>query len=235
MTERRLEYLRLSQLQRAPRNPKGHDEAGIATSVGRLGFLEPVIVDERTGRLVGGHGRLDWAQAQQAAGSTPPEGVAVADDGEWMLPTVRGWASRSDADAEAALVALNRLTEAGGWQVPDLVQLLDDLASEPGGLDGTGYTADDLDDLLAQLTDGGQELPPEPTDAAHAEHVGRGDPAPPREVQGLREVGLMFQADHHREYVEHLARLKRAWNEDAAPVVVLRALREAAERVGATV
>lgn len=221
-TARRLEYVRLDELQRAPRNPKAHDEAGIAGSVGRHGFVEPVILDERTGRLVGGHGRLDHLQALRDAGADPPEGVLVDDDGAWQVPAVLGWASRSDADAEALLVALNRLPEAGGWDTRGLYDVLDQLSQDPGGLDGTGYTADDLNDLLASL--GPAEPPPDagPPPPTPSTRAGR------REVQGLREVALTFQQEHHREYLEHLAKLKRAWGEDAAPLVVLRALREAA-------
>lgn len=46
---------------------------------------------------------------------SPPEGVKIGDDGVWLVPILRGWTSRSDADAEAYLVAANRLTERGGW------------------------------------------------------------------------------------------------------------------------
>ena len=46
---------------------------------------------------------------------SPPEDVKIGDDGVWLVPILRGWTSRSDADAEAYLVAANRLTERGGW------------------------------------------------------------------------------------------------------------------------
>ncbi|MEU8356488.1 hypothetical protein AB0C27_10810 [Nonomuraea sp. NPDC048882] len=42
---------------------------------------------------------------------SPPEGVKIGDDGVWLVPILRGWTSRSDAEAEAYLVAANRLTE----------------------------------------------------------------------------------------------------------------------------
>jgi hypothetical protein len=135
------------------------------------------------------------------------------------------WRSRSDAEAEAFIVAANQLTVSGGWQVDVLAEMLQELGDQ-GALDGTGFDADSLDDLLASL--GAGELANAGTDAAHAPRPQRGAAADPREVQGLREVGLMFQADDHREYIEHLTKLKRAWGNDVAPLVVLRALREAA-------
>jgi hypothetical protein len=226
-TSRRIEYVPIDNLERAPRNPKGHDTDGIRASINRHGFVEPVIVDERTGRLVGGHGRLDQLRQLQASGAAPPAGVTTDADGAWCVPVVYGWQSASDAEAEALLIALNRLPEAGGIAAPDvLLAMLDELAQTAHGLDGTGYTADDLDDLLADL--GAGELPEADTDADYAPLPDRAEPQAPRETQGLREVGLMFTADDHREYQALLVVLKKKYAEDAAPVVVLRAMAEAA-------
>lgn len=50
----RLEHVALSQLLRAPRNPKRHDLGALRQSLGRFGYVAPVIVDESTGRLVAG-------------------------------------------------------------------------------------------------------------------------------------------------------------------------------------
>lgn len=221
------EYMPVAELQPAVRNAKNHDQEALGKSLAAFGAMEAVLLDERTGRLVAGHGRTEKLAELQAAGAEPPEGVYVDADGRWCWLVTRGWRSRDDAHAEAAGVALNRVGELGGWQPDVLNAALDEL----WGTDlaaATGWTADQLDDLIAAT--GGLVTDQQPTDAAHAEHVGRGEPQLPREVQGLREVGLMFQADHHRQYLEHLARLKRLWAEDAAPVVVLRALAEAAER-----
>jgi hypothetical protein len=151
----RIEYLPLSELQAAPRNPKGHDEQGIAASINRHGFVEAVIIDGRTGRLVGGHGRVDDLAARKARGDHPPARVTVSEDGEWLVPTSLGWASDSDEDAEHLLLALNQLPQAGGWQPQGLIEILDDLHTSSVGLDGTGFTAEYLDDLMAQVAEGG--------------------------------------------------------------------------------
>lgn len=55
-SERRIELMPLGQLQVAKRNPKKHS-GDISTSVGRFGYAEPILLDERTGRIVAGHGR----------------------------------------------------------------------------------------------------------------------------------------------------------------------------------
>lgn len=126
-TKRRIEYMRLSALPRADRNPKRHDDAGIRASFAQFGYVEPVVIDERTGKLVAGHGRVENLEAAKAAGMDPPEGVLVK-GGEWTVPVMRGWASENDLQADAYLVASNRLTEQGGWDDRALQAMLSEMA-----------------------------------------------------------------------------------------------------------
>ena len=152
-TTRRIEQMPLAEIAPAARNPKEHDDAGIRRSIERFGVAELVLLDERTGRLVAGHGRIkalaDMEHDPRVA--TPPDGVVVAEDGSWTVPVVRGWASRSDAEAEAYLVASNRLTENGGWDNRGLGELLEELA-EQQLLEVTGFSEEDLEKLLADAT-----------------------------------------------------------------------------------
>lgn len=150
---RRIEYMPLDDIQPNPANPKAHDTEIIGDSVGRFGYIDGVVLDDRTGYLISGHGRTKTLRAKRDAGEAPPEGVRLADDGTWLVPVQRGWASRSDADAKAALIALNRTTEVGGWVDESLLGLLEELSDEPDGLVGVGYDRDDLDDLRTRLTE----------------------------------------------------------------------------------
>lgn len=68
----RVEYLPLSSLKLAKRNPKKHECNTIIRSMGRFGYVAPMILDERTGRLVTGHGRLESLQKAKAEGKEPP-------------------------------------------------------------------------------------------------------------------------------------------------------------------
>jgi ParB-like chromosome segregation protein Spo0J len=58
-----IDYVPLDEIAEAHRNPKLHDRRGIRASVTRFGFVEPITIDERTGRLVAGHGRLEQLRA----------------------------------------------------------------------------------------------------------------------------------------------------------------------------
>jgi len=127
----------LSEIMRLPRNPKRHDLDMIHGSVRRFGFLERVIVNRITGRLIAGHGRVDMLQRQKDAGEDAPTGIEVA-GGEWLVPS-----DYVDVPAEleeAASIALNRGTEIGGWDDRALAEILRDINdSTEEGLAGTGY------------------------------------------------------------------------------------------------
>ena len=149
IAQRRIEYVRLCDVPPAFRNPKKHDEPAIQASIHEHGFADAAILDERTQRLVAGHGRTKALVGMKAAGDRVPEGIEVDEDGEWLVPLQRGWSSKSDAHAEAFIIAHNRLTEAGGWDDRVLTSMLHDLATlDPDLFDGLGYSSDELDELF---------------------------------------------------------------------------------------
>lgn len=150
--ELRVEYVPLSDVEGWPRNPKRHDEDGIADSIERFGFSDPVAVDERTGKLVEGHGRVDALRAMKEDGVEPPERIRVDEGGEWLVPVLRGLSFRDDLEAEAYILAHNRLTERGGWDDEQLHAILVDLqAQSEAALRGTAFTAADIDRLAETL------------------------------------------------------------------------------------
>lgn len=151
---RKVEFLPLSQLIKGhnPKNPKAHDLPTLDQSVGRFGFVEPVVVDGRTNQVISGHGRSKTLASMEARGEARPEGIEEGPEGEWLVPTITGWSSRTDTEARAALIALNRTGELGGWVDDSLLEILDELAEYGDtGLEGVGYDADDIEDLEARL------------------------------------------------------------------------------------
>ncbi|MEV8095210.1 hypothetical protein [Kitasatospora sp. NPDC085879] len=153
---RYIDYMPLDDIQPAARNPKGHDDGGLDLSVEQFDFTEPGLMDERTGRLVAGHGRYETLARRRDAGKDAPEGVVVTEDGGWTVPVVRGWASRDDAHAEAYLIASNHLTTRGGWDEAGLADMLSSLEAVDTDLfAATGFDHGQLDALLADLDSGG--------------------------------------------------------------------------------
>lgn len=122
------EYMFLDELHSALRNPKQHDAEMIATSVDRHGFADPIILDERTGRVVAGHGRIEALGLLWSTNPVKtPEHIQVK-SGRWQVPVTRGWASKDDAHAEAFLLTHNHSTIRGGWDMREVEEMLDDLA-----------------------------------------------------------------------------------------------------------
>lgn len=147
MTERTLAYMPLDELVPADVNPKRHDLTALQASMKRFGYTEPIILDERTGKLVAGHGRVEATAALRDSGAEPPDGVRV-DGAQWLVPVVT-WESANDDEAAAYIIAANRITEIGGWHNPDLAPMLATIQASDLGLDGVGYSGDDVALLLS--------------------------------------------------------------------------------------
>lgn len=158
-------YVRLADVVPADRNPKKHAIPDLKASLAEFGFVELPTVDERTGKLVAGHGRLE-ATAElladaEVAGLEPPEGVLVDDGGHWKIPVSRGWASRDDDHAGRYLMASNHLSAKGGWDERARLEYLEELQRAERGLIGTGFTTDDINAMLAEQARRNPEAPPE--------------------------------------------------------------------------
>ena len=115
-----------------PGNPRQGDIGAISKSLERFGQTKPIAVQLSSGHIVAGNHA--W-HAARALGWTH---IAVAKN------------ALTDADATAYLVADNRTEELGTYDFQTLGSLLAQLAREDN-LEGTGYSADDVDDLLKSL------------------------------------------------------------------------------------
>lgn len=172
---RRIEYLPLAEITPDERNPKDHDTETIDSSIGRFGMLDLIVRDERTGRIVSGHGRRKVLAAMAERGEAPPEGIKTDADGEWLVPVITGWSSRTDSEAAAALIAMNRTTELGGWVDDSLLALLEDLEEVDDGLAGVGFTQADIDALSHLTYEASEDTPMRDLDDLYDEV---GDPLP---------------------------------------------------------
>lgn len=201
---RRTEYIPLDHLRADPANPKAHDTGAIDASIGRFGIIDQIVRDDRTGYIISGHGRDETLRQMRDRGDNPPDGVRLDASGNWLVPVIVGWASRTDAEARAALIALNQTTILGGWVDDALLDLLDNLDDYTG----VGFTEDDTDDLRARLEELSTEDVAEPT--KEFENNTKKTPtlkeyATTYAEQGRRLIVLDYTVE---EYPEVTARLK---------------------------
>ncbi len=153
MPKMKILELPIAEITLDPRNARTHDKinlAAIAASLKRFGQQKPIVVDQ-AGTVVAGNGTV---AAARELGWTSIRAVRTALAG----PDQRDYA-----------IADNRSAELAEWDDKALAALLED-ASSRQALDGTGFTARDLDKLLADLeraeSAAGQDADPRFDDAA---------------------------------------------------------------------
>lgn len=138
--------MELDSVVPAKRNPKGHDIESIKASYRRFAAQDSPVLDERTGRLLSGHGRIEALQGLRDAGEDAPDGIDVV-NGEWLAPVQRGGSTKNDREAEDYIIAANRLTEKGGWDS----SILSEMLSDTENWEGVGFDGLDDPDLLELL------------------------------------------------------------------------------------
>jgi len=114
-----------------PRTITPQQKEALGRSLGVFGFVQPIIVNRRFERIVGGHQRVE-----------------VAPDGD--LPVV--WVDLDEAGERQLNLALNRIH--GEWDDLKLRALLVDLDTRGADLTLTGFTEDELRALLTVETVG---------------------------------------------------------------------------------
>jgi len=154
----------LGKIRGADRNPKKHDLPGIMSSIRRFGFKDFPCINETTGKLVSGHGRVMALKKLKREGRRsddeqwPPENV-TAKGNQWLCPVVRGQSWVNDQEAEAYLAAHNQLTMTEGWDEDVLAKLLLSVNETDAGLEGLGFDDDYVQKLLGEQV-GGSSLEP---------------------------------------------------------------------------
>jgi DNA modification methylase len=135
----KVEYLPLDALAPYERNARTHSDAQvaqIAASIREFQWTNPVLID-RDGGLIAGHGRL----------------LAARQLGMDAVPCIR-LGHLTPTQRRALVIADNKLALNAGWS-EDLLRLeLADLQTDGFDLQITGFSGDELADLLADRTEG---------------------------------------------------------------------------------
>ncbi len=129
-----LEHARpMTDLIPLPDNSRHGDIPALAESLRRFGQRKPIVIDGDRVIIAGNH----IYQAAALLEATEIAAVSAED--------------LSAEDRRAYVLADNRLSDLGGYDVELLSAQLAAAAEDAAGLLGTGYDADDLDDVLAAL------------------------------------------------------------------------------------
>jgi DNA modification methylase len=157
----------IDRYRRHPDNPRRHPHlAELRESYRRWGQLKPVVVQASTGYIVAGNG-LHEAMTAEGAEEIAANPVDL-----------------DETEADAYLLADNKLGEMGGYDYAALTALLD-RQDQTGTLAGTGYSVGDLDRMMRGLDNGR-------TDADDAPALTRDEPwVRPGELYALGDHRLL--------------------------------------------
>ena len=141
-----VEHVPIGSLRPNPRNPRTHSKKQIrqiGASIRKLGFLNPVIVDDDN-TILAGHGRLEAARLE----------------GLTQVPVIR-FDHLTPAQKRAYLIADNRIAEQAGWDreilAIELGELTELLPAEGFDVSLTGFETAEIDLLLADMVPSKQE------------------------------------------------------------------------------
>jgi hypothetical protein len=151
----------VERLQPAKYNPRKDLKPGdpefekLKRSVEEFGYVEPIIWNERTGVVVGGHQRL---KVLMHLGYTEVDCVVLDID---------------EQKEKALNVALNKIS--GEWDMPLLTALLQDL--NDGGYDATltGFDVSEMSELFDDQSEIKEDEPPEAAPAEQEPYTRSGD------------------------------------------------------------
>ncbi|MFB7496068.1 hypothetical protein ACFC09_15475 [Streptomyces sp. NPDC056161] len=247
---KRLDTYPIGDLSGYPGNPRRGDVGMILGSLTANGQYRPLVVREKEdGALVvlaGNH----TLQAMAAHGPGPcglvtrvgkeERPCALCHGQEWEPVAQVAVYSCDDATARRIVLADNRTSDAGDYDDEALAELLD---SMDGDLAGTGYTDDDLEDLLQYLEEAEEEPEPEvqeqgevPAGTSPAPAATAGEPAIPSAPATSGDTGpppppgrasmtLTYPAADRDETARLIAAARDVLPNAEPAEVVLRALR----------
>lgn len=198
--------LPLDALEPFPGNPRRGDVENLRESLREFGQLFTVLVDPALGdggrrRIVARHHLVEAAREEG-----------------WTHVAVLENEFENEEQARKFLVGDNRSGQLGGFDEDLLFAQLEAIRD----LRGTGYTENDRDELGARLAQMRQPVFPESPEAPALDARSG--------TTGFFEVPLRLDRDQRRDFAQLVAMLKREWQTDDTTAVVLRSVREAAER-----
>ena len=165
------ELVPIGSIQPHPRNVNDGDVGAIVQSIRANQFFGACLVQKSTGNILAGKHR--WLAARECELE--------------IVPVI--WADVDDETALRMVLVDNRSCRLGHDDPLKLSEVLQEIMSNAGTLEGTGFTGDDLDEIIAELGNGILGDEPEGEDEAAAPRVSLADRfiVPPFSVLDARQ------------------------------------------------
>jgi len=138
-----LNEIPIDDLRPHPQNPREHPEKAIQKlmrSIEEFGWTNPVIVKESDGTILAGHARIKAAKKL----------------GREMVPAIE--VDLTGADADAYMLADNRIQAETEWDQEELADILNELTYFDMDISLTGFDEEEIEDILA-MSEPGEDGP----------------------------------------------------------------------------
>ncbi|MED2976603.1 site-specific DNA-methyltransferase [Bacillus swezeyi] len=146
----KIEKIKIEKINPAPYNPRIDLQPGdpeyeaLKQSMKRFGAVEPLVWNERTGNLVGGHQRFK---------------ILMEEKQKTLLVSV---VNLNEAEEKALNLALNKIS--GDWDEEKLQLLLTELNNTFDDITLTGFSGEELEEILLDFSGDSEVLPVEEDD-----------------------------------------------------------------------
>lgn len=197
----------VAELVPNPRNPNTHSMQQIellSKLITYHGWRAPVVVSNRSGFIVSGHGRYEAAR--------------LLDDSR--VPVV-SQDFETEADEWAHLIADNQISELSSLSESKLAELIEDLDKEGINLDMTGFDSSEIEQLLMN-----SDLVP--NDDGDITVSLDDDEDDDEAVDGVRMVQLYYADETYHEFIAALDACALEFETQNATDTVLQALKHVA-------
>ena len=197
-----VETVPIDTLRPYPDNPRAGDTDVIVESIRENGLYRPLVVSSDSVVLAGNHTYF-----------------ALAELGHEEVPIVRLEVAADSEAARRIVLVDNRSSDLAKYDDGTLVSLLATLES----LEGTGYSTDDFDDLVARL----EEMNDVPLDLSTVTHEPTLlDRAAEYAANGRRLIVLDYDQSTYRIVTEALAERRERYEVASNADVLLRMIEE---------
>ena len=130
----KIKYIPIDDLNPAPYNPRTmskEDMVKLVKSISEYGFVDPAIVNERTGNIIGGHQRVIAANHLEIK----------------EIPVV--FVDLDPIKEKAFNLALNKIS--GEWDLPKLRDMLGEIETGDFDIDITGFDEIEIEELMTGI------------------------------------------------------------------------------------
>jgi hypothetical protein len=226
----RIIYRDIYAVEYLEKNFKRHALDEAEASIRMRGFIDPVGFNPNTYHIFDGNGRVEalriihkhWKDGDLDENNQPyevPTGIEVIEQG-WHAPFID---IPMSADEEiAAAAAINQINKLGGYDEAFQLEILQEL-QEKDLMHATGFTDQDLQELLKRFPPPRQRFDEKNPDAELINIVGDGESKSP--TSQVKQVYMFYSPEKYDLFVKLTAELAEHLNTDNASDCVLEALK----------